>query len=137
MDASNITPSTSFHPRSLIKTMPRALNSFDEKMIHEPEKVSDTQIATDHQETPSTDTSYMAKAAEATQALAWDNIRAAFFSWLTLARYIVFPGTFTSLKTSQTLASNSSERVIEEAVRNISLLPIAILYCLARIIKTS
>jgi hypothetical protein len=117
--------------------MPGALNSFDEKMEYEPERVSDAQIAADHQETPSADTSYMAKAAEATQAPAWDNIRAAFFSWLTLAGYIVFPGTFTSPKTSQALASNSSGRVIEEAVRNIGLLPIAILCCLAGTVGTS
>jgi len=60
--------------------MLRALDSFDETMEHDPQKSSDAQIAADYQETPSTDTSYMAKATKATQALAWDNIRAAFFS---------------------------------------------------------
>jgi len=67
--------------------MPGALNSFDEKMEHDPQKLSDAQIAADHQETASTDTPYMAKATQATQVPTWDNIRAALFSWLTLAGY--------------------------------------------------
>jgi len=137
MSASDITPPASFHPRCPTKTMPGALNSFDVKMEHDPPKLPNAQIAADHQGTTSTDTSYMAKAAQATQAPTWDNIRAALFSWLTLAGYVVFPGTFTSLKNSETLASNSSGKVIQDAVRNVPLLPIAILCCIIGTTGTS
>jgi hypothetical protein len=116
--------------------MPGALSSLDKKMEHDPQESSNTQKAADHQEEPSTGTPYMVKATEATQAPAWDNIRAAFFSWLTLAGYIVFPGTFTSLQTSQALAGNSTGKFILEAVKT-SLLPIAILCCFFGTIGTS
>jgi hypothetical protein len=111
--------------------MPGALDSFDDEMEDEPQK------AAGRQETPSTETSYAAKAVEALQASNWHNLYAAFFSWLTLAGYVVFPGAFTSLKSSQILASNSSGKVIQDAVRNIGLLPIAIICCLAGTIGTS
>jgi hypothetical protein len=65
MGASNITPSTSFHPRSLIKIILKALNSFNEKMEHELKRVSNAQIIANHQETPFTNTSYMVKAVKA------------------------------------------------------------------------
>jgi hypothetical protein len=110
--------------------MPGALNPFDEETKDDPQKLSDAQKIANHQETASINTPYMAKSTQATQAPAWDNFRAALFSWLTLAGYVVFPGTFTSLKASQTLASNSSGRVIQDAVKNIPLLPIAILCCI-------
>lgn len=109
--------------------------AFDEKMEDDPRKLSNAQIAANNQKT---DTSYMAKATQATQAPTWDNVRAALFSWLTLAGFVVFPGTFTSLKTSQTLASNSSGKIIQDAVKNVhSLLPIAILCCIIGTTGTS
>ncbi|KAK9342183.1 hypothetical protein V1522DRAFT_440656 [Lipomyces starkeyi] len=62
----------------------------------------------------STHTTYMAKAVQANDAPLWDSVRAAFFSWLTLAGYVVFPGTFTSLKSSQTLAASNGGRFIQQ-----------------------
>jgi hypothetical protein len=134
-------------PRSPTNTMPGALNPFDDprsstdtilnpfdkKMKHDPQKLSDAQKATDDQKSAdlqkaaSVHTPYMVKSIQANEAPTWDNYRAALFSWLTLAGYVVFPGTFTSLKTSQTLASNNSRKVIQDAVKNVPLLPIVIL----------
>ncbi|PMD44646.1 hypothetical protein L207DRAFT_389875, partial [Hyaloscypha variabilis F] len=52
-----------------------------------------------------------------------NNVRAILFSWLILARYVVFLGTFTSLKT----LSNSSGKIIQDTIKNVnSLLLIAI-----------
>jgi hypothetical protein len=67
--------------------MPGSFEKFEEETEYNSQIISTT-------ETP-----YMAKSTQANQALTWDNIRAAFFSWLILARYVIFPGTFTSLKT--------------------------------------
>lgn len=80
--------------------MPGSFKKFEEETEHNPQAASTT-------ETP-----YMAESTQANQAPAWDNIRAAFFSWLTLAGYVVFPETFTSLKTSQALAGSTSGRVV-------------------------
>ncbi|KAF4624710.1 hypothetical protein G7Y89_g13458 [Cudoniella acicularis] len=51
-------------------------------MEDDPQKLSNAQVATDDQKS---DTSYMAKATQATQAPLRDNVLAALFSWLTLA----------------------------------------------------
>jgi len=48
------------------------------------------------------------------------NILAALFSWLTLAGYVVIPGTFTSLRDSEKLGNSESGRVVQNAVQNTS-----------------
>ncbi|KAF4634582.1 hypothetical protein G7Y89_g3529 [Cudoniella acicularis] len=65
----------------LTRTMPGSFEKFGEETEHDP------------QTTSTTETPYMAKSTQANQAPTWDNIRAAFFSWLTLAR----PGLLHSL----------------------------------------
>lgn len=61
------------------------------------------------------------------------NILAAFFSWILLAGYLVFPGTFTSLRTStsfrQTTAKTEVGKVAYHAVQNFPLLGIAAVCC--------
>jgi hypothetical protein len=112
---------TSVYPT---RTMPGSFEKFEEEVEHDPQAKSTT-------ETP-----YMAKSTQANQAPTWDNIRAAFFSWLTLAGYVVFPGTFTSLKTSQTLAGSTGGRIIQYTLKK-GLLAIAGACCLFGTVGTS
>jgi hypothetical protein len=62
---------------------------------------------------------------EANEAPLWDNFWAGL---LTLAGYVVFPGAFTSLKTSKTLASNAG-RVVQHAVKRMPIFIIAAACC--------
>jgi hypothetical protein len=114
-------------------TMPGALDSLDK----EPRNRSHEGTEGDFQDPSSTPTPYMAKSIQANEAPVWDNFRAAIFSWLTLAGYVVFPGTFTSLRNSQSLANNNSGKIIQDAVKNLPLLPIAILCCIIGTTGTS
>jgi hypothetical protein len=57
------------------------------------------------------------------------DICAGFSSWLTLAGFIVLPATFTSLKNSNDLGSVRGGKEIQDAVRNLELLPIAAILC--------
>jgi hypothetical protein len=93
------------------RTMP---GSFDKK--------EDKKEETEH-------TPYMAKSVQANEAPTWDNFRAGFFSWLTLAGYVVFPGAFTSLKTSKTLASSTAGRVVQDTAKHVPLLILAAACC--------
>ena len=81
-------------------------------------------------------TPYMAQLKEANEAPLWDNFRAGFFSWLTLARYIIFPGAFTSLKTSKTLASSNTGRGVQYIVKQVPIFVIAAAYCGIRTLGT-
>ncbi|RDL37617.1 uncharacterized protein BP5553_05050 [Venustampulla echinocandica] len=53
------------------------------------------------------------------------NILASFFTWLLLAGFVIFPGTFTSLSTSDTVASSTTASTIIHSVQHIPLLVIA------------
>lgn len=53
------------------------------------------------------------------------NCAAAAASWTVLAGFFIFPGTFTSLKRSEVLAHSQGGRVVQNAVQNIPLLPLA------------
>jgi hypothetical protein len=57
------------------------------------------------------------------------DICASFSSWLTLAGFIVLPATFTSLKNSDDLRSVTGGKVIQDAVHNLELLPVAATLC--------
>lgn len=61
------------------------------------------------------------------------NILASLFPWLVLAGYLVFPGTFTSLRTSTSMkdmaAKNEIGKVAYNAVQNASLVGIATVCC--------
>jgi hypothetical protein len=62
-----------------------------------------------------------------------DNILASFFTWLSLASYVVFPGTFTSWRNSHAIKDVTNDSVIATAiydsVRNIPLLAVATACC--------
>lgn len=70
-------------------------------------------------------TPYMIMSLQANEIPTLDNIWAAFFSWVTLAGYIVLPGTFTSVSRSESLQNIATGRLVQSAVQNIPLLPFA------------
>ena len=61
------------------------------------------------------------------------NIYASLFTWLILAGYIVFPGTFTSLRKSNAIKNGANrdqaEQVILDTVQNVPLLWLAAICC--------
>src|SRR5436190_611134 len=67
---------------------------------------------------------------KANKAPGLDNFLAAFYSWFTLAGFIVLPATFTSIKNSGSLRNSKSGQVVQDAVQNVSLLAVASLGCL-------
>lgn len=62
-----------------------------------------------------------------------DNMLAKIFSWLLLAGYLVFPGTFTSIRDSKALEAATNENVVSRfiyrSVQNAPLLGLAGLSC--------
>ncbi|EXJ56212.1 uncharacterized protein A1O5_12668 [Cladophialophora psammophila CBS 110553] len=74
---------------------------------------------------PTMQTPYMVMSLQAIEAPKRDNLLAAVFSWITLAGFIFLPGTFTSLKNSDTLGESKSGQAVQGAVQNIPLLPLA------------
>jgi hypothetical protein len=85
---------------------------------------------------PTMKTPYMVMALQANEAPPRDNIRAALSSWLILAGYVVFPGTFTSVKNSGSLEKSKDGKVVKEAIQHVPLLPFAIFCCLVGIYET-
>jgi hypothetical protein len=59
------------------------------------------------------------------------NMLASFFTWILLAGFIVFPGTFTSLRraTSSTTEARIAGQVVRVAVQNTPLIAIAAVCC--------
>jgi hypothetical protein len=53
-----------------------------------------------------------------------------FCSWLTLAGFVFFPGTFTSLSKSQEVAETEAGRDLQKAIINVPLLYVAGFCCL-------
>ncbi|KAH0537622.1 hypothetical protein FGG08_005614 [Glutinoglossum americanum] len=80
---------------------------------------------------PSMQTPYMVMSLQANETPTRHNILAALFSWLILAGYVVFPGTFTSLKDSDTLGNSKGEKIIQDTIQNVPLLPLAVISCVA------
>ena len=74
-------------------------------------------------------TPYAAQLKEANEAPPWGTFWTGFFSWLTLAGYVVFPGAFNSLKTSKTLTSSNAGQVIQHAVKWLPIFIVAAAYC--------
>lgn len=72
-----------------------------------------------------TETPYMVMCTQANHVNGWYNFFAALFAWLTLAGYVVFPNTFTSLKASTTLGESQGGKIVQKAVQNIPLVPVA------------
>ncbi|KAF3031372.1 hypothetical protein E8E12_000346 [Didymella heteroderae] len=82
-------------------------------------------------------TLYMAMSIQANQVPVIFDICASFSSWLTLAGFIVLPATFTSLKNSNDLGSVAGGKEIQDAVRNLGLLPVAAILCCVGIASSS
>jgi len=57
-------------------------------------------------------TPYMVMLVRANNVLTWDNMRAAFWPWLTLVGFVVFPSTFTSFQNSESLNNSQSGRLV-------------------------
>ena len=59
------------------------------------------------------------------------NILAYFFTWILLAGFIVFPGTFTRLRTATSLTTEAGRagQVVQAAVQNVQLIYIAAICC--------
>jgi hypothetical protein len=64
------------------------------------------------------------------------NILAAFYSWVTLAGFLVFPTTFTSPQYNSTLENIEGVKVIEIVVQRLPLLGVAITCCISGILGT-
>ena len=71
----------------------------------------------------------MVMSVQANQARKRYSISAGYFSWLTLAGYVVLPNTFTSLRNADGLDGTASGRALQTAVQNVQLLPLAGLLC--------
>jgi hypothetical protein len=127
MSSSPRTSSIDLNDQSQKRTMPGSFNKFEDDKSDE--------VAEHEPQTTSTETPYMVKSIQANEASWGANFLAAFFSWLTLAGYVVFPGAFTSLKKSQTLASSSSGRLVQDTVKHV--LVIAGVFCGIGTIGTS
>lgn len=56
-------------------------------------------------------------------------IYAAFCQWILLAGFIIFPGTFTSLSSSQVVADNAAAETVLETVQNVPLIYVAAVCC--------
>ena len=66
---------------------------------------------------------------EANEVSARTNMLATLYSWLTLAGFVVFPGTFSSLTSSTRLGNNKSGKLDQDAVKK-SATPTASLHVL-------
>jgi hypothetical protein len=85
---------------------------------------------------PPMQTPYMVMSLQANEIPTRCNILAALFSWLILTGYVVFPGTFTSLKNSHTLGNSKGGKIVQDTIQNVPLLPLAVLCCVAGISGT-
>ncbi|KAG9197131.1 hypothetical protein G6514_002244 [Epicoccum nigrum] len=68
-------------------------------------------------------------AVQANQAQRRYDICAGICSWLTLAGYVLLPNKFTSLGNSSSLDGAAGGKAIQDAVRNVQLLPLAGVLC--------
>ncbi|OJD21251.1 hypothetical protein ACJ73_07411 [Blastomyces percursus] len=79
-------------------------------------------------------TPYMAMLLRAERIPILHNMLAAFFTWILLAGYLVFPGTFTSIRASSALQPGADKgaptNMVAHAVQNAPLLWIAAICCL-------
>jgi hypothetical protein len=66
---------------------------------------------------------------EANQIKKRFNLLAAVSTWIILAGFITLPNTFTSLQNSNSLRGNKGGELIQDTIRNIKLLPFAIILC--------
>ena len=71
----------------------------------------------------------MVMSVQALEAPWLDNLLAAIFSWITLAGFIILPGTFTSLETSDRLGNTTGGKLVQDAVKNIPILVVGVGFC--------
>ncbi|KAH7357682.1 hypothetical protein B0T11DRAFT_229284 [Plectosphaerella cucumerina] len=74
-------------------------------------------------------TPYMAMSIKSNQIPTQYNALAAVCAWITLAGFIVLPNTFTSIERSGKLGQHEGGKALQEAVRNVQLLPLASVLC--------
>ncbi|KAI9756109.1 MAG: hypothetical protein M4579_003996 [Chaenotheca gracillima] len=84
---------------------------------------------------PSVQTRYMDMLLHMDQIPRFHNILASFFTWILLAGYVIFPGTFTTLQKSDAVhdadkSGNKVEHVFAVTIRNAPLLWVAAICCL-------
>ncbi|KAM9875991.1 hypothetical protein VDGL01_09894 [Verticillium dahliae] len=78
---------------------------------------------------PAHHTRYMAMSIKSNQIPTRYNALAAICAWITLAGFIVLPNTFTSIEKSESLRKHQGGKVLQSAVRNVQLLPLAGVLC--------
>jgi hypothetical protein len=107
-----------------VDTDPKRVDT-DPKHI-DPDHVNPKRAATS---APALQTPYMVMSVQANLTAMKLDIYAVIFSWLILAGYVVLPNTFTSLQNADSLAATVGGKAIQDAVRNVPLLPFAGLLC--------
>jgi hypothetical protein len=107
-----------------VDTDPKRVDT-DPKHI-DPDHVNPKRAATS---APALQTPYMVMSVQANLTAMKLDIYAVIFSWLILAGYVVLPNTFTSLQNADSLAATVGGKAIQDAVRNVPLLPFAGVLC--------
>ena len=83
---------------------------------------------------PSVQTRYMSMLLHLDEIPRLDTILAGLFTWVLLAGYVVFPGTFTSLRNSKTVknagSNSNAEKTVVNTVQNVPLLWLAAICCI-------
>jgi hypothetical protein len=92
----------------------------------DPDHVNPKRAATN---APALQTPYMVMSVQANLTAMKLDIYGVIFSWLILAGYVVLPNTFTSLQNADSLAATTGGKAIQDAVRNVPLLPFAGVLC--------
>ena len=83
---------------------------------------------------PVMQTPYMVMVLEANEVPARINLLASLYLWLTLAGFVVFPGTFSSLQNSSKLVNSEGGKFVQHTVENAPLLPLAFICCFIGIV---
>lgn len=116
----------SSHPESKFPQAPLPLPSFQRDEARLPRPLSTNP--------PRSQSRYVAMLLELDEIPRRHNFYASLFTWLILAGYIVFPGTFTSLQSSDSVQEEASKtpagKIILHTVQNASLLWVAGACCL-------
>lgn len=71
----------------------------------------------------------MAMSVRSNQVPVQYNILAVVCAWITLAGFIVLPNTFTTIEESESLGRHQGGQVLQKAVRNVAILPLAGVLC--------
>lgn len=118
----NITRAISFVPSSFTHITPleRSMSSMIQDKTIEPQPKS-------------TDKSYDDLRMESYNSSTGCKILASFFTWILLAGFVVFPGTFASLREATASDTGLTDKIIRTAIPNVKLLTLAVFCCVAGI----